>query len=200
PPPSAGAPLPRSAAAARGGARGDLNCEDPSRDYFLEWPKILANVESLLAAWARGGGDVEGSLVAFVEDLASRLNIDRAWPIFKAMGRSQCPLGTACVAAVLAWRCRSPWAGDPRGPSTERLFDAMLRQLPLLDLQPGDPPRPAAPARASPQLGCDAMLTRHLQELLRAVPLADALRSRWPVFELLSALHTENRAWPRGYP
>jgi len=179
----------------------DPECNRPWKGHVLEWPSVLANVERLLSAWA-GGGDVEGLLAVLTEGIASALNIDHAWPIFKSVMRAECPLGGIAVVAVLRWRCGSDtWEKDKRAPATARLFFSMLRQLPMLLDEPAEPRDwPWSQAGNPAALGCDAVLERYLETALRRLGLSVALRSRWPIFELLSALHTENRAWPRGYP
>eukprot|EP00928_Gymnodinium_smaydae_P022004 TRINITY_DN18619_c0_g1_i2.p1 TRINITY_DN18619_c0_g1~~TRINITY_DN18619_c0_g1_i2.p1 ORF type:complete len:730 (-),score=142.69 TRINITY_DN18619_c0_g1_i2:64-1944(-) len=181
----------------RRAALRDPDCMEAGIGGVLEWPLVLSNIERVLESWATADGKLEVTLMVLAEGIVEKFDIDRAWPIFKMVAGSECPLGGIAVAAVLAWRCRSGvWEDDPLAPKTAQLFLAMRHQLPLIG-EPGplrkDVGRPAG-------IGCEAMLDRYLDAALRRVDLASAMRSRWPIFELLSALHTKSVAWPRGYP
>lgn len=176
----------------------DINCES-RKDYVFQWQIILANMESLLSSWTSGRGDVEVVLAALVEDFAGKLNIDRAWPIFKAVAAWECPLGGLAVAIAMRWRCMSAfWKDNPIFPATEEFFDAMNSQLPLIlrrkTKRATEPPKFAAP------LGCENLLMRYIQAGIRRSDLESLLESRWPIFELLSSMHTWSETWPRGYP
>ncbi|CAJ1373200.1 unnamed protein product [Effrenium voratum] len=174
----------------------DINCEATWKGHVFQWPIVLRNIERLLSAWATGSGDVEAVLMALVEDFANQLNIDRAWPIFKSVASGECPVGGLAIGIAMRWRCLSPfWEDNPVFPATANLFAAMRRQLPLIlrNKSHGHQSRFAAP------LGCEHVLMRFIQAGLRR-DLGAVLGSRWPIFELLSSMHTQSEKWPRDYP
>lgn len=180
-------------------ALADPDCEEAWKGRVLAWDAIRTNVERVLQLWAGGGGDLTGLLVALTNGLAQQLNIDHAWPIFKSLSRGECPLGGLSIAVVLRWHCGSPgWEMDEQGGASNQLFSSMRHQLPMLVERGAPEPKPGFGNPAA--LGCEATLERYLEAALHRIDLSTALRSRWPVFELLSALHTESRLWPRGYP
>uniref|UniRef100_A0A7S4Q9S5 Uncharacterized protein n=1 Tax=Alexandrium monilatum TaxID=311494 RepID=A0A7S4Q9S5_9DINO len=218
-------PRPPGADGSRGGARAgaaltqpiartdvaeDPDCAQPWKGHAFQWQTILGNTERLLNAWAGRGGDLSAYLSAFAEELAGALAIDHGWSVFKIVARAECPLGGVAVASVLRWRCAGgDWEADLASPSTRELFLAMRRQLPILRLQPAagahsgrQNPREAEAhvRRPTPGWGCEGLLGRYLETALHRLDLPAALRSRWPVFELLSAHHAASRAWPQGYP
>eukprot|EP00434_Breviolum_minutum_P019975 symbB.v1.2.017620.t1/scaffold1340.1/size241236/5 len=107
----------------------DLNC-DSKKGHVFQWPIILINIESLLSSWASGRGDLEVVLTAIVEDFAGKLNIDRAWPIFKTVAAWECPLGGLAMAIAMRWRCLSGfWKENPIFPATAEVFGAMSLRL-----------------------------------------------------------------------
>ncbi|CAE8624845.1 unnamed protein product [Polarella glacialis] len=185
------------------GQMQDMDCLGGSWASVLQWPLILTNTERILTVWSERDGDLEELLMAYVEGVADVLNIDRAWPIFKTVASAQCPLGGLAVATILQWRCKSGnWQGNKLTPATDGLFTAMRRQLPLVgELDHADffSESPQRSSYVAP-LGCEHVLERYIQASLRKLDLRTSLRSRWPIFELLSSLHTESKTWPRGYP
>ncbi|CAE7342989.1 unnamed protein product [Symbiodinium necroappetens] len=181
----------------------DSNCESTSKSYVFQWRLILENLERLLSAWAAGNGHVEGVLTTLVENFASQLNIDRAWPIFKSVAAAECPLGGIAIATAMRWRCQTDfWKDNPICPATADLFAAMGRQLPLVFRNRSGQHSDVDVSRSAfaAPLGCEPMLLRYIETSLRRLPLEMVLRSKWPVFELLSSMHSESERWPRGYP
>lgn len=180
----------------------DPDCEAPWKGEVFQWELILGNAQRVLQSWAKGDGQIEVVLISFVEEIVRNLNIDRAWSLFKNIIHAECPLGGLTIAAALRWRCASDeWAlTESAAPHTALLFSAMRRQLPLKGRgEPRGLPHTSGPGHAAP-LGCIPLLERYIQSLLHHIDLAATLRSKWPVFEMLSALHMENKAWPRTYP
>ncbi|CAE7035222.1 unnamed protein product [Symbiodinium natans] len=181
----------------------DVNCDTTSKSYVFQWQIIQDNIERLLSSWATGDGHVEGVLTALVENFASQLNIDRAWSIFKSVAAAECPLGGIAIAAAMRWRCQSNfWKDNPVFPATADLLAAMGRQLPLVFRNRSSQQTEMDFARtmfAAP-LGCEPVLMRYIETSLRRIPLDVVLRSKWPIFELLSSMHSESERWPRDYP
>jgi hypothetical protein len=181
------------------GVLADPDCEEAWKGRVLSWSAIRSNVEKVLQIWTGGDGDLTGILVALTDGLAQQLNIDHAWPIFKSLSRGECPLGGISIAVLLRWHCGSPgWEADERRGPSNLLFASMRHQLPMV-IDRGAP-EPLSGFGNPAKLGCEAMLERYLEGALQRIDLSVALRSRWPVFELLSALHSESKAWPRSYP
>eukprot|EP00929_Paragymnodinium_shiwhaense_P006633 TRINITY_DN11044_c0_g2_i1.p1 TRINITY_DN11044_c0_g2~~TRINITY_DN11044_c0_g2_i1.p1 ORF type:complete len:736 (-),score=140.90 TRINITY_DN11044_c0_g2_i1:959-2881(-) len=83
----------------------DPNCEASWKGTVLEWDVVLRNTGRVLNSWATGDGMVGPTLAAMVEDIVSRFDIDRAWPVFKLLVAAECPLGGMAIAAVLRWCC-----------------------------------------------------------------------------------------------
>jgi len=179
----------------------DPDCILPWKGHRLEWNKLRGNLEVVLDAWTRGGGEVGPILTMMVENIVNVLNLDRAWIFFKAVAFTECPLGGLTIAAALQWRCGSSgWESDALAPHTISFFESMQHQLPIIrrfvsEGAIGDPSH-GTPA----ELGCAAVLERYIRQLLRRADFSTIARSRWPVFEVLSALHVRSAAWPRGYP